>query len=149
MFKWIIPFLFFNFALGLEIDDSTFFNKEKYVILKNSKIGKFEELNLNIKFIPPTGKKVNKASFVRIWEKKVNIWKDLEYFELDSEESKFYQNNLTYTAKLKNRDNDMAIEVDFIHCDYSGGQCNQERYLKKLKRTQIKANNVIKLVLKI
>ena len=142
----ILPFLG-----KAEIDDQSFKNTDKYKILKGIAIANTDSINLDFNFFPPKGKKVNTASYVKIWEKKeaTSSWELTENVELSSSSEEFDGHILTHNSILKSKNSSVAVEVDFIHCNYNGGQCDQERYLAKLKRVKSIANVKVKYDLKI
>jgi hypothetical protein len=138
-------------AVGLkaEIDDQSFNNKERFQFLPEKKIGFSDSFNVMIKFIPPKGKKVNKASFVKIWEKKQGTWLVSESLEIENSKDEFADNILLHNVLLKAKNSSVAIEVDFIHCSFSGGQCDQERYLGKINRKKQTTTTPLEYKLKI
>jgi hypothetical protein len=143
---FFIAYSFFTFA---DIDDSSFKNSDRYVFLKDQSIPKTNSFNLEIKFIPPKGKKVNKASFVRVWEKQKNNWEKTDNLEIQEISEEFENNILTHNAILKSRLSIVAIEIDFIHCDFKGGQCASEKYLSKILRDKNTKKAKISYTLKI
>ncbi|MBP9680824.1 MAG: hypothetical protein KBD76_05430 [Bacteriovorax sp.] len=125
--------LFSRFAFA-EIDDLSFKNNDKYQFLPEMKIGISDSFNIKVQFVPPKGKKVNLATFVKIWEKEKKGWELSETLDLANSKQEFSDNLLLHNVLLKSKKSEVAIEIDFIHCTYSGGQCDQERYLGKIKR---------------
>jgi hypothetical protein len=142
----IMCFSFFVFG---EIDDSSFKNADKYNFLKQSSIGMVDSINLDIKFIPPKGKKVNKASFVKIWEKEKGKWIVSQQIEISEAVEEWADNELVSNVLLNSKNSEAAIEVEFIHCNLSGGQCAMERYLGRFSRDKKQTNNKLKFELKI
>jgi hypothetical protein len=132
-----------------ELSDESFKNNEKYTFLKTLTIGELDSINLDFKFIPPKGKKVNHASSVKVWEKNAKDWALTDSLELNSNDEEFGDNILTHNSILKSKKSEVAIEIDFIHCDFKGGRCDQEKFLSKLIRKSKSTESKVKYVLKI
>lgn len=133
-----------------DIDDGSFSNDGKYALLKNTKLSINDVFDLKIQFIPPTGKKVNSASYVKVWEKQNGNWILAKRFS--AEDKNFNQSTNTLNATLNFKTNNLpaALEVEFIYCNKDGsGQCDMERYLTKIVRQKEFRENVLNLKLKI
>jgi hypothetical protein len=148
--KWILfLFLLSSNIISGELTDESFKNKEKYTFLKTLLIGELDSINLDFKFIPPKGKKVNHASSVKVWEKNKKDWILTDSLELSSNDEEFGDNILTHNTILKSKKSEVALEIDFIHCDFKGGRCDQEKFLTKLIRKSKSTESKVKYVLKI
>lgn len=149
---FFILFLAIMMTNVFAIDSESFKNKDKYEFLKLTPVGKNEsELNVNIFFHPPEGKKVNSASMIRLWE---NNGKDSEWVIADKayasgELSILHNNQMEKKLNSKNVHLEQAIEIDFIHCNYSGGQCQMQKYLGKIMRSKKSKNHSLELSLKL
>lgn len=147
--RWLFLFILNSHFVWADIDDLSFKNKDKYQFLSEKMIGASDSFNIKIKFVPPKGKKVNPASYVKIWEKDKLTWKLSETLELGTVREEFSDNLLLHNVLLKSKISEVALEVDFIHCTYSGGQCDQERYLGKIKRKKGSSDSLLVYLLNI
>lgn len=133
-----------------EIDDSSFYNDGRYALLKDVQLKKTESIDLHIQFIPPKQKKVNTASFVKIWEKENNQWKLVRKITAEDSEFNKFTNKLNAKTNLHKSDSEAAVEVEFIYCNkLGGGQCDMERFLTKVIRNKNSKETAIKLSLKV
>lgn len=126
----------------LAIDHQSFKNKDKYEILSEKFIGIRDSFNYEIQFVPPEGKKVNNASFVKVWEEINQKWLEVETVVVGEATYEYTNQNLLRNVLLKNKSSNVALEIDFVYCSYSGGQCQQERYLQKIGRKKSKEDKV-------
>jgi hypothetical protein len=148
--KLLISFFILGlFNSAMAIDDTSFKNKDKYQSLNLQPIGLLQEFDVHATFYPPEGKKLNKASYIKIWEKKNREWS--ETFEINPEFDMglIPEYKLEKKVKVASMKSDLAIEIEFIHCSQSGGQCAMERYLGKIKRKKKSDQKDIKLTLRI
>lgn len=133
-----------------EIDDSSFSNEGRYALLQDVQLKKSNTIDLQIQFVPPSGKKVNSASFVKVWEKKDQHWKLIKKYTAEDLVFNPATNSLKAKASLEKSDSLSAVEVEFIYCNKNGGgQCDMERYLTKIVRTPQSKSSAFKLKLKI
>lgn len=145
----LILFLIFKSIIASAIDDSSFKNKDKYQFLKIPAIADSKDFEVRATFYPPEGKKLNKASYIKIWEKKNKTW------SVSDEITPEYNLGLLPEYKLEKRitvdsfKSPLAVEVEFIHCSLSGGQCAMERYLGKIDRKKLSTQKNINLTLRI
>ena len=56
---------------------------------------------------------------------------------------------LKFDDNLQSKKSEIALEAEFIHCNYKGGQCAMEKYLGKVKRSPKSTNKNLSLDLKI
>lgn len=138
-----------NVCLAAELTDESFKNSNRYELIKNHKIGETDSLNVEIKFIPPREKKVNQATFLRTWEKSKNAWLETETIEVGNVPFEFADNILLHNVILKNTNSEVALEVDFIHCDKKGGSCSSKKFLTRLVRQKSIKDNKLNFILKI
>ena len=135
-------------SLFADLTEESFKNKNRYDILENQNIAETDSINVEIKFIPPAGKKVNMATFVRTWEKMKHQWMEIETVEVGNLPFEFSDNILLHNILLKNKNSVIALEIDFIHCDKKGGSCSSKKYLTKILRTKKTKDNKLNLTLK-
>ncbi len=148
LFSFIL--LLSPFLIKAAIEDSSFLNEGRYALLKDVSLANKKFINLSIQFIPPKGKKVNTASFVKVWEKKQNEWLMVKKYTADDAEFDSSTNRLRARTILENSDSLAAIEVEFIYCNKNGGgQCDMERYLTKIVRHSHSKDTSLNLKLKI
>jgi hypothetical protein len=141
--KWLLLASFLTIQNAWSIDDASFSNKDKYLFLKLESLSANPAIEFEIQFHPPEGKKVNTGSMIRLWEKTGKEWEIADKAYADGELSVMTEKKLTKTLTAKNIKADSAIEIDFIHCNYSGGQCQMQKYLGKMKRGKgIKENHL-------
>jgi len=126
----------------LAIDHQSFKNKDKYELLTDKTIGARDSFNYEIQFVPPEGKKVNDATYVKVWEEINHKWIEVETVVVGEATYEYTNQNLLRNVLLKNKNSNIALEIDFIYCSYSGGQCQQERYLQKIGRNKSKDDKV-------
>jgi len=147
--KWLLLLSLLSIQNAWSLDDASFSNKDKYVFLHLEKLSEKPEMELAIQFHPPEGKKVNTGSMVRLWEKNGKEWEIADKAYADGELSVMTEKKLTKTLVSKNIKADAAIEIDFIHCNHQGGQCQMQKYLGKIKRGTGSKENHLKLDLKL
>jgi hypothetical protein len=138
-----------NATVAFAIDDSSFKNKDKYQFLKIPSISSSKEFEVNATFYPPEGKKLNKASYIKIWEKKNKTWSVSEVLNPEYDLGIMPEYKLDKKVSLDSIKAPVAIEVEFIHCSLSGGQCAMERYLGKVERSKSSSRKNINLTLRI
>lgn len=131
------------------LDDFSFSNKDRYDFLKISPIGIVKDLVIQTTFYPPEGKKLNHASYVKIWEKKNKEWNELDEITPDSELGIQGEYHLSKKVHSDLTNAQLAIEIEFIHCNSRGGQCAMERYLGKIPRSNQTKNKNVKLTLRV
>ena len=142
--------LFFLFSTSLfAIDDESFGNKDKYIFLDLNGNSNQASFVFDITFIPPAGKKLNSGSMIRLWEKTKAGWEVSDKGYTDESIAFLSSYHLKKELKSKTLDSDLALEVDFIHCDHSGGQCKMQKYLGKIRRSPKTKATEQKLKLKI
>jgi hypothetical protein len=92
---------------------------------------------------PPKGKKLSSHSIVRLWEKINSKWILADQISPNEDQETFanlgifanYVMSKTVNVVMKN--SELALEIDFIHCNKTGGgQCTMERYIGKIARTE-------------
>lgn len=137
-----------SFSAFADLTDESFLNTNRYDLLKNLSVGTTDSINLEVKFIPPSGKKVNQATFVRTWEKLNNKWIEVETVEVGNLPFEFSDNILLHNILLKSKKSEIALEIDFIHCDKKGGTCASKKYLTKIIRNNKIKDNKLNLTLK-
>lgn len=137
-----------SWSLLADLTDESFNNSNRYDLLKSLRVGETDSINLEIKFIPPAGKKVNQATFVRTWEKQKHKWIETETVEVGSLPFEFSDNVLLHNVLLKNKKSEIGLEIDFIHCDKKGGTCSSKKFLTKIIRDHRIKNNKLDLTLK-
>ncbi len=131
------------------IDQKSFQDKNRYEILNEASIAFKDSFNYQIQFTPPEGKKVNDATYVKVWEEINKKWVEVDTVVVGEAHYEYSNQNLLRNVLLKKTDSYVALEVDFIYCSYSGGQCQQERYLKKIGRSKKVKEDKVSLSLKI
>lgn len=137
-------------VLKAEIDDASFSNDGRYALLKDAHLKNNKSIDLQIQFIPPSGKKVNTASFVKVWEKQNNEWKLVKKYTAEDGVFNSATNRLRAKTSLAKTDSLTAVEVEFIYCNKNGGgQCDMERYLTKIVRNPQSKSTALKLKLEI
>lgn len=148
-----VTILFFSIvsaATSAAIDDSSFSNDGRYALLKDYHVKNGKLIDLQIQFVPPSGKKVNTASFVKIWEKKATEWFLVKKISADDEDFNVVTNSLKTKISLDKTDTFSAIEIEFIYCNKNGGgQCDMERYLARIVRNTQSKSTVLRLKLEI
>ena len=147
--KYVLFLTILTLNAFAEIDDSSFVNKDRYLILPLKSLGLTDSINFEIEFVPPAGKKVNKASFIKIYEKNSKNWSLTETVEIENAFEEFDGRVLTHNSILKTKNALVGVEIDFIHCDYAGRQCDQERYIGKINRSKKTKDNKVKYTLRI
>ncbi len=150
--KWLIHLIaifLISFSSFAELSDDSFKNSNRYDLLKHLNIGATDSINLEVKFIPPGGKKVNQATFVRTWEKLSHKWIEIETVEVGNLPFEFSDNILLHNILLKSKKSEIGLEIDFIHCDMRGGTCASKKYLTKIIRNNKIKDNKINLTLKV
>lgn len=145
--KYLLIFLLSTSVFAL--DDDSFKNKDKYIFL--DLIGSNEQSSFvfDITFVPPAGKKLNSGSMIRLWEKTKTGWEISDKGYTDEGMAFLSSYHLKKELKSKSLSSDLALEVDFIHCDHSGGQCKMQKYLGKIRRSPKTKATEQKLKLKI
>jgi hypothetical protein len=143
-----LVFFLISFTAFAELTDESFKNSNRYELLKNLNIGATDSINLEVKFIPPSGKKVNQATFVRTWEKFNHKWIEVETVEVGNLPFEFSDNILLHNILLKSKKSEIGLEIDFIHCDMKGGTCASKKYLTKIIRNNKIKDNKLNLTLK-
>lgn len=136
-------------ATAFAIDDSSFKNKDKYQFLKIQPIGKIKEFNIHATFYPPEGKKLNKASYIKVWEKKKKEWVLAEQITPDLDLGLLPEYKLEKKVNVDSTNTPLAVEIEFIHCSLSGGQCAMEKFLGKIERKAAVDQQTINLTLRI
>ncbi len=147
--KKILFFIILFSSPVMAIDDASSKNFDKYRMLHLNTVGSDPVIEVSAIFFPPEGKKVNSASMIRLWEKVGNVWQIADKAYADNEISLLNGNQLKKTLTIKNQKSDHALEVDFIHCDYQGGQCQMQKYLCPLKKSKNSKNQSVKMNLKL
>lgn len=147
--KYFLLFILFAVNASWAIDDDSFSNKDKYKILTLEPLSSNPVFELNIQFHPPIGKKVNTGSMIRLWEKNGKEWEIVDKAYAEGELSLITDKKLIKTLTAKNIKADSAIEIDFIHCNQEGGQCQMQKYLGKIKRGKGTKENHLSLDLKL
>jgi hypothetical protein len=148
--KFLLILLFLVSGLSFaEINDQSFQNTDKYSMLKFPEVGESKEINLEIKFVPPKNQKVNHASFIKVWENDKKEWKLNSTFVVGDLPTFDYLRTFEKSVALHSKKSKIAIEIEFIHCGYSGGQCAMEKYLGKIERSERISNKLISAELKI
>lgn len=126
------------------ITDSSLKDTDKYQILNIAPIQKSPTFKVMATFYPPIGKKLNDASFIKVWEKEKNEWITVDEIIPNKGLEFSGEYHLEKLITSKNKKSELAIEVEFIHCSHTGGQCAMERYIGKINRTDnSKEKNVI------
>lgn len=147
--KFFFLLLFLSLSAAWAIDDASFSNSDKYKFLNLETLSTNPEMELNIQFHPPEGKKVNTGSMIRLWEKNGKEWEIADKAYAEGELSLITDKKLIKTLTAKNIKVDSAIEIDFIHCNHQGGQCQMQKYLGKIKRGKGTKENHLSLDLKL
>lgn len=125
------------------IEDDSFKNHDKYKFLELI-AGKNQQTFLyDITFHPPKGKKLNSGSMMRLWEKVGKDWQVSDKAYTDGE-MLFPPFVVKKELKAMKSESELALEIDFIHCNHSGGQCQMQKFLGKIKRQ--KNHNVEKFI---
>lgn len=131
------------------IDSYSFKNTDRYTMLKIDPIKNSKNFEVYATFYPPTGKKLNHASYVKVYEKLKNSWEEVD--EIIPNESLGVESEYVLKKAMQSSraDTELAIEVEFIHCTAKGGQCAMERYLGKIPRASSTKKKDVKLTLRI
>jgi len=147
--KYLLFLILFTVNATWAIDDDSFSNIDKYKFLTLETISTNPAMELTIQFHPPEGKKVNTGSMIRLWEKNGKAWEIADKAYAEGEVSLITEKKLIKTLTAKNIKADSAIEIDFIHCNHEGGQCQMQKYLAKIKRGKGSKENHLSLDLKL
>ena len=133
--KYLLIFLLSLSTAVFALDDESFTNKDKYVFLDLNGNTDQSSFFFDITFVPPAGKKLNSGSMIRLWEKTKTGWEISDKGYTDEGIAFLSSYHLKKELKSKSMTSDLALEIDFIHCDHSGGQCKMQKYLGKIKRS--------------
>lgn len=147
--KRLFLIILFTVNAAWAIDDGSFSNKDKYKFLTLEMISNNPAVELDIQFHPPEGKKVNTGSMIRLWEKNGKEWEITDKAYAEGEISLITEKKLIKTLTAKNIKADSAVEIDFIHCNHQGGQCQMQKYLGKIKRGKGNKENHLSFDLKL
>jgi hypothetical protein len=135
--KALIIFLVLHSGAIFAIDDSSFANKDRYVLLSLNSIKKNTSFNVTASCFPPKGKKLNPHSLVRIWEKINGKWILADKISPDEDFGLNTNYKMAKKVSTSKQNSEIALEIDFIHCNKNGGgQCSMEKYLGKIVRTE-------------
>jgi hypothetical protein len=140
--------LFLSFS-SFALTDEAFKNTDKYQFLKISPIKKSKTFSLHAVFYPPEGKKLNHASYIKIWEKKNKSWNIVDELTPQSDLGLLQEYKLEKEVTTKDDLTTIAVEIEFIHCSLNGGQCAMERFLGKIPREAKSKGTSVNLTLRI
>lgn len=119
--KFIICISLFFTSNLFAITDESLKDTDKYNILNINPIKKSSNFNVLATFYPPIGKKLNNASYVKIWEKENKEWRTIEEITPGNQLDFSGEYHLEKLIAPKNKNSELAIEIEFIHCSHSGG----------------------------